>query len=79
MLSRAGQRIPVLLSIAALDDGRNGGTGGYVMSAFDLRERVRAEERIKRSLQEKEILLKEIHRRVKNNLQVISSLLNLQS
>jgi len=76
-LRKDGAVVEVSLSLRPIRDSRSG-IIGVVAVARDITDGKIAE-RLKASLREKELLLKEVHHRVKNNLQVISSLLNLQA
>ncbi len=64
---------------AAPEFTADGDLSYVIVSFMDITDRKRVEQQVQASLCEKEVLLKEIHHRVKNNMQVISSLLNLQA
>jgi PAS domain S-box-containing protein len=70
-----GREFPVEISLSPLLTHE----GTYVSAAIrDISQRKAVENILRASLREKEVLLKEIHHRVKNNLQIVSSMLSLQ-
>jgi PAS domain S-box-containing protein len=68
-----GTTIPVLISGSRMPDEM------VILNIMDIGDRKKSEDQLQRSLREKEILLREVHHRVKNNMQVISGLIELQS
>jgi len=75
-VTKDGRELWALMTIGRIEyKGKPAG----IVTLIDTTEAKLADERIRASLAEKEVLLKEVHHRVKNNLQIISSLLDLQS
>ncbi|MCG2811930.1 MAG: response regulator, partial [Candidatus Aminicenantes bacterium] len=77
VITNDGSRLPVEMSVSIMK-GVAGEPIGFVGVTRDISERKRAEESIRSSLAEKELLLKEVHHRIKNNLAGIIGLLQLQ-
>lgn len=73
-----GTYVVANLTVSMVRDA-SGNPNYYVAVFEDITDRKEQELKLQRSLKEKEVLLKEVHHRVKNNMQVISSILNLQS
>lgn len=71
-----GALFPAQLEIVSAKEGAEDALI-YRIAIMNVTDRWQAEERLKASLRDKEVLLREVHHRVKNNLQIISSLVSL--
>ena len=78
LINKDGQLIPFEVNGEVLRD-LDGTPNGIVFACRDITERRQAEAALRATVREKDVLLKELHHRVKNNMQVISSLLHHQA
>ncbi|OPX64450.1 PAS domain S-box protein [Methanoregula sp. PtaB.Bin085] len=78
VINQDGSATPVIASAALFHD-RGGSLAGVFIALHDITRILEDEEKISTQLREKEILLREVHHRVKNNLQIIVSLISLQT
>ncbi|MBN1533634.1 MAG: PAS domain S-box protein [Spirochaetes bacterium] len=76
--SLLGKELDVEVSAAPIL-GSDGSVQGGIVMLNDITEKVTAREQIKQMLAEKEVLLREIHHRVKNNMIILTSLLSIQA
>ena len=73
-----GELLSANVTVSLVRDSND--SPNYFVAVFeDITERKEYERQLQESIKEKEVLIKEVHHRVKNNMQVISSILNLQS
>ncbi len=78
LLRKDGSRFVGEISSSVIRN-KDGHPKMFIGTTRDITERKKAEEELKTSIKEKELLLQEIHHRVKNNLQIISSILDMSS
>jgi len=78
ILAKSGKEILIAWNNTILKD-KNGNITGHLSSGEDITSRKKSEEKIKKLLKEKELILQEVHHRIKNNMTTLISLISLQN